>query len=270
MVLNQIILLFSQDRQFLEHRGSLIVRQLCTLLEAEAIFRALSLILQKTEDCFFASLMVQTLNLILLTSSELFELRRSLKDAMLSPEGRELLCAVLVSWTHNPIATFSLCLLSQAYELAAALVFQFAEIEVTVGFLMQVDKLVQLLESPIFIHLRLQLLEPARHPFLLKSLYGLLMLLPAQGTAYTHLKMRLESVTGFGLLTCIPASEYARSVQVPVSETKELNFPQILQTFRNTQALHTAKRKEAVLQRSLLNSTADDEKADEGAAPAST
>jgi hypothetical protein len=37
----------------------------------------------------------------------------------------------------------------------------------------QVDKLVQLLESPIFLHLRLQLLEPndASHPALLKSLY---------------------------------------------------------------------------------------------------
>ena len=42
-------------------------------------------------------------------------------------------------------------LLAQAYELAAALVAQMAEIEVSVGFLMQIDKLVQLIESPIFI-----------------------------------------------------------------------------------------------------------------------
>ena len=42
------------------------------------------------------------------------------------------------------------------------------------GFLMQVDKLVQLLESPIFVLLRLQLLDQAApfHPALLKSLYG--------------------------------------------------------------------------------------------------
>ena len=41
------------------------------------------------------------------------------------------------------------------------------------GFLMQIDKLVQLLESPIFIHLRLvQLLEvdAPHHPALVKSL----------------------------------------------------------------------------------------------------
>jgi vacuole morphology and inheritance protein 14 len=67
---------------------------------------------------------------------------------------------------------------SQAYELAAALAFQLADVEVTVGFFLQLDKLVQLLESPIFIPLRLQLLEPHRYPFLLKALYGVLMLLP--------------------------------------------------------------------------------------------
>jgi len=91
-----------------------------------------------------------------------------------------------------------------------------ADIEVTVGFLMQIDKLVQLIESPVFIRksaehlldfscrqvsavvrsfvlptsdLRLQLLEPAKHPFLLKSLYGVLMLLP-QSSAFTSLKTR--------------------------------------------------------------------------------
>ena len=45
---------------------------------------------------------------------------------------------------------------------------------------MQIDKLVQLLESPIFLHLRLQLLdvEAPYHVALLKSCYGILMLLP--------------------------------------------------------------------------------------------
>lgn len=45
---------------------------------------------------------------------------------------------------------------------------------------LQVDKLVQLLESPIFLRLRLQLLEvdSPSYPALLKSLYGILMLLP--------------------------------------------------------------------------------------------
>lgn len=60
---------------------------------------------------------------------------------------------------------------------------------------MQIDKLVQLLESPVFVHLRLQLLdvESAHHAPLLKSCYGLLMLLP-QSDAFRSLSDRLTTV----------------------------------------------------------------------------
>jgi len=80
---------------------------------------------------------------------------------------------------------FSLCLLSQVYELASNLVVEMyaiivyllrhvallvcslaifsAEFEITVNTLMEIDKLVQLLESPVFMSLRLQLLEPQRY-----------------------------------------------------------------------------------------------------------
>ncbi len=60
---------------------------------------------------------------------------------------------------------------------------------------MQIDKLVQLLESPVFVHLRLQLLdvESQYHAPLLKSCYGLLMLLP-QSDAFRSLSDRLTTV----------------------------------------------------------------------------
>lgn len=45
----------------------------------------------------------------------------------------------------------------------------------------------------LFLDLRLQLLESNRHPFLLKCLYGLMMLLP-QGKAFNALKQRLNNV----------------------------------------------------------------------------
>lgn len=55
-------------------------RHLCILLNAKDIYCALSEILQQEDDLKFASLMVNNLNMILLTSSELFELRQKLKD----------------------------------------------------------------------------------------------------------------------------------------------------------------------------------------------
>lgn len=74
-----------------------------------------------------------------------------------------------------------------------------AELEMTVNMLIQIDKLVQLLESPVFTYLRLQLLEPERYPFLYKCMYGLLMLLP-QSSAFAALKNRLNSVSAIGYL----------------------------------------------------------------------
>ena len=50
------------------------------LLNSEDIYRTLSEILLHEEDLRFASVMVEILNTILLTSSELFELRTKLKD----------------------------------------------------------------------------------------------------------------------------------------------------------------------------------------------
>ena len=95
-----------------------------------------------------------------------------------------------------------------------------AELEMNVTLLIQIDKLVQLLESPVFTckwwnmerrklwlildeDLRLQLLEPDKFPYLYKCLYGLLMLLP-QSSAFAALKNRLSSVSGINYLQMAP------------------------------------------------------------------
>jgi vacuole morphology and inheritance protein 14 len=101
-VLNDIVALFSQDRRLLETRGSLIIRRLCVLLNAKSIYISLAQVLsqnlersnnsngggggsggggdssavvvvsgsKKSADLEFTSIMVQTLNLILLTALE--------------------------------------------------------------------------------------------------------------------------------------------------------------------------------------------------------
>ena len=74
-------------------------------------------------------------------------------------EARSLFSVLYNSWCHSPVSALSLCFLAQAYDLASVLISHFAKAEITVSFLMQVDKLVQLLESPIFIHVRLEMLE---------------------------------------------------------------------------------------------------------------
>ncbi|PYI30279.1 hypothetical protein BP00DRAFT_487539 [Aspergillus indologenus CBS 114.80] len=205
-----LLQLFSTDRSLLEVRGNLIIRQLCMNLSPERIYRTLADCLEKEEDLEFASIMVQNLNNNLITAPELSELRKRLRN-LDNKDGQAFFVALFRSWCHNAVSTFSLCLLAQAYEQAYNLLQVFAELEMTVNMLIQIDKLVQLLESPVFTYLRLQLLEPERYPYLYKCLYGVLMLLP-QSSAFAALKNRLNSVSSIGLLhtgprlTALPSS----------------------------------------------------------------
>ncbi|KFZ01144.1 hypothetical protein V501_10186 [Pseudogymnoascus sp. VKM F-4519 (FW-2642)] len=197
-----LLQLFSTDRKLLETRGNLIIRQLCKNLSAERIYRTLADCIEKEEDIEFASIMVQNLNNNLITGPELADLRKRLRN-LETRDGQTFFVAIFRSWCYNAVATFSLCLLAQAYEQAYNLLQIFAELEMTVNMLIQIDKLVQLLESPVFTYLRLQLLEPEKYPHLYKCLYGLLMLLP-QSAAFAALKNRLNSVSAIGYLHIAP------------------------------------------------------------------
>ena len=65
--------------------------------------------------------MIQKLNLILITSTELADFRRRLKSLETRQDGQALFTTLYKSWCHNAIAVFSLCLLAQAYEHASNL-----------------------------------------------------------------------------------------------------------------------------------------------------
>lgn len=144
-----LLQLFSTDRKLLEIRGNLIIRQLCLNLMPERIYRTLADCIEKDEDIEFASIMVQNLNNNLITAPELADLRKRLRN-LESRDGQMFFVALFRAWCYNAVATFSLCLLAQAYEQAYNLLQIFAELEMTVNMLIQIDKLVQLLESPVF------------------------------------------------------------------------------------------------------------------------
>lgn len=67
-LIDHLLKLFKSERNLLEGRGALIVRQLCVLLDPHNVFETLAGGLEHEEDLDFASQMIQMLNLILLTS----------------------------------------------------------------------------------------------------------------------------------------------------------------------------------------------------------
>ncbi|EFC47090.1 vacuole 14 protein [Naegleria gruberi] len=230
--LRSLLQMFQNDNNLLTKAG-FIFRKLSVMLNPEKIFKELSNILLDTKqsNMEFTSSLVQTLNMILLTSKELLGLRTSIKKSHSSVEGQKLFHDLFKSWCHNSIATLTLCLLANQYKLASYLVSSFTEIEVTVEFLTQIDNLVQLLESPIFVDLRLQLLEPHKHPYLLKTLYGLMMLLP-QTTAFTKLSKRLECVNSL----CMIQMTGQKSLEEENSKEDKSLEEELLQHFKTMQS----------------------------------
>lgn len=176
-----------------------IIRKLCVSISSEKIFKTLSEVLVSFQDtnADFIGNIVVTLNNILLTTPELQDLRKKLKNLdIYKSEDWVLFSSLFQSWCHNAPSAISLCLLTSNYELSFLIIKNLAELEVTFQLLTQLDILVQLLESHIFLKLRLQLLEPEKYPYLYKTLYGILMIMP-QSSTYTTLSNRLSSLTMF-------------------------------------------------------------------------
>lgn len=263
LVLNHLLVVFRTHRKiFLIEKERFIIRKLCVRLGSIEVLQTLAAIVAESEDEQFASQMVEALNLIVLTAPEMAQVRTLIRDSLTSKSGRQLFEGLYTCWCHNPVATFGLCLFAQAYELAAALIFQIYNSTITKGDLAQVHQLVTLIESPMFIHLRMQVLEPTRYPHLLTALYGLLMLLP-QGPAFSALNARLQAVTTLDGLSCSPgfknrtkganASKLQSWWDQPVfSETRLLDFPKFLKQFGSIQERQKAQLKESLVRQSLL------------------
>merc|ERR1712228_100909 len=216
------------------------------LLDSEKIYKAMAQFLtsphfltsddEKKENCQeidfdFCSLMVQSLNIILLTADSVHI--QGLRDLVQNED--QLFLALFDAWCYDPISTLSLCLMSKMYELGAKLIVYFANVDITIGFLMQVDKLVTLIESPTFVHLRLELLEPYKNPYLLKIMYGLLMLLP-QNNAFNSLRIRLQSASSFGLLQDENENiKNVRDMAVKINNKKDIDIDTLFDKFVNIQ-----------------------------------
>lgn len=142
-------------------------------------------------------------------------------------------------------AALSLCFLAQAYEHSCHLIHSFLTLPVGEELLVQVDRLVELLESPCFTFLRLQMLQPARHPFLLRACYSLLMLLP-QSNAFRKLNTRLQSLPTLALLQLDsiqqqqqPATSQNHTGSSSSVETGNwADWDSLLSVFKGVQATH--------------------------------
>ncbi|EKX49911.1 hypothetical protein GUITHDRAFT_104308 [Guillardia theta CCMP2712] len=226
MIVNAMIQFFQSDPAILQERSGKILRELSVILDSESVYLEFAKALDGKEDDLGSRIIVEKLTIILLSVPELSPFRNKLigsKPKLLSQQnlsieneqGRalasraegelDLFASLLPTWMHVPACALALSLLAGKYEQSYELVVEMGDRmrdlpgEETISILIQLDQLVQLIESPVFAPMRMQLLEPAEHPYLIKTMFGILMLLP-QSEAFDILRKRLKSVPALAML----------------------------------------------------------------------
>ncbi|KAG7357362.1 vacuolar protein 14-like protein [Nitzschia inconspicua] len=167
--------------------------------------------LKMSRDFQFVSTFIQQMCLVLLNSRETKDLRVVLKDCI--GHGKEaeerdrkrtrLFHILLHSFAHNLLAATSLCLWGCACRTASLFLKHIDPMDINLVFLLELDKLVEMIERPLFRHLHVRMLDTDKDPLsegsgtmLFQTLKCILMLLP-QSASYNVLRDRLVSTSRF-------------------------------------------------------------------------
>ena len=214
-------------------------------------------------DLEFVSSFVQQMNHVFLNTEEAKGLRELLKDCVSTKKGNEsthrkkqLFHILLHSFSHNLAATLSLCLWGGAYRTASTFLRHIDPLDIGLILLVEIDKLVEMLERPLFRFLHVRLLECDGNPgsecsgyMLFRTLKSLLMLVP-QSTCYRILRDRLVSISRFR-----QSALEKVNVQVKEDDTLRKVSESFVSRVLEVRRLHCDARWEAIRTDSLETAT---------------
>ena len=105
----------------------------------------------------------------------------------------ELFSKLYFVWSINPISVLLLCIILEYYELAYNIILNLKFIKYSNDIYKKLEKLVEIFAKDNNEYVRQKLLEPTENIFFIKTLFGILMILP-QGEAFDYLSDKLSSV----------------------------------------------------------------------------
>lgn len=166
--------------------------------------------LNYSKNLSFATKFAQILSNVLLTSDETSRLRSTLKGCIAHKENNtrderraQLFHIILKTFAHDCAAAISLCLWSGAFRTASSYIHKIDPLDLDLNFYLELDRLIEFIERPLFRDLHIGLLECDENPelegsgaMLYRLLKSILMLLP-QSTSYNILHQRLMAVARF-------------------------------------------------------------------------
>lgn len=188
---HRLFRLMKEQPNLLARRGELIVRKICDGLvhqgvDVQRFFATAAKAINQEEDKAFARRLVQVLNRGLLTGPETkafrawlqLEVRRCEQKGELRPE---LQMVLMEAWMVCPVSSLALSFWLNEFEFAAGLATRLATAPRTDEIEAQLKDFVELLESPVFSELRLQMLGALQHrSALLRAMLQLGALLPKE------------------------------------------------------------------------------------------
>ena len=195
-VIDRIINQLLDDKQLRDNFWEKIIKLLSKKLDIVKLFENLSESLLNTNNNKFIHEMVSKLNIFLITDISGKEVRKTLSKfgRNKNNEAKIFFDKLFTVWSYNAIAVLILTIISEYFELSFNLILNFTGIKLENEFYKELCLMVQLIETSQFNSIRIKLLEPIKNLYLVKSFYGILMLLP-QGNAFDTLSNRMEGIS---------------------------------------------------------------------------
>eukprot|EP00040_Diaphanoeca_grandis_P026368 m.147529 g.147529 ORF g.147529 m.147529 type:complete len:738 (-) comp30541_c0_seq2:505-2718(-) len=233
-LIHDLLVLFRKQPELLEEAGSFIIANLGQLTGPVLLCHALSEALSNLEDPIYAESVAQHLGQVILTTPEFSPVRDKL-FAMADESDRQLFVTMYRGWSCSAISPLAFCLLAEAHGHATTLLSRIADLEVTLEMNNEVKLLASVVESASFSRLRIQLLDSRKNTYLIKALFGLLMLLP-QNEQQQHLRGRLKSLVGVAVML---NKQKLHEPNIPTCRFDGIDFEELLEHYDNKQNLKT-------------------------------
>jgi len=230
--------MFKADPKLLDRKGPYLIRQLSVYMGPEDIYQSMADAIIEEKDIKFAKILVEQMNAILFTAAEIASLREQIKH-LSTPESRKLFISLYKSWAHSEAAILALVFYAGCYSHGLKLVQEISKHEMTVDFLVGIDRFIQIMESPIFSFLRYELMDTEKNGDLVLALYGILNLMP-QTQAFKLLNERLKTLPREPILK--PSSQNSpkklKKDGIGNKAPKDIDFNELLTIFTDLQNKH--------------------------------
>jgi len=159
----------------------------------DIVYESLVDVLKDIKNYSFVSKMIHCLNQYLMRNPKAVNFRKSLINNDNIEQYNKLFIKMYNIWAINPISLLIYCVITEHFEIAYNIILNLVKVQLDNDYYIHLGSLVQLLESELYDYIRIRLLEPTNNIYLIRTLYGILMLLP-QGQAFNVLSNRMSNV----------------------------------------------------------------------------